>query len=416
MTVNKNSVWLALIVILQLDCFFLVDGDKWHTRDVALILIAFFCIRTFTARNRGTGSVGYSYGYMVLAPILLAVISAVTAYMNYAQPFFLGFRVQRFWIASMCIYFPLRYLIKSGRYQAENLINTLDLVNAIYFAVVVLQYILGDSAIFLHAQWNYRYGHIRLYVSNPFMLISFMWHLVAALRRGRCTFRDLFFLCVQAFLVFFVTKSRMNMVALIAAVFLILLRQKLTVKKLLVLVIAFVAIIAFVFSPVGQDIYALVTGVGSTQDTSEIRRLSRQFYWLKLLSDWKNFVFGVGYPNQLWERAVEACGYASGFYVVDNGLMGQAFVYGLLGVIWMAWLQVKMIVQALRNKNDFALGYVVTGLLGFISLVPPCFAGNIAFPLVVALCESMMLRRPSEKKVTLEENNGEHINHSCTLE
>ena len=69
-----------------------------------------------------------------------------------------------------------------------------------------------------------------------------------------------------------------------------------------------------------------------------IRADARKLY-LEMLA--KHPFLGGGYPYI--ENALEASGYYKRMYLVDNGVFGFIYIYGGVGIIWIAALWTKLI-------------------------------------------------------------------------
>ena len=384
MIVSVYTILLALIVFFELNGFYLLDGQIPAT-DIAIVLELIFAYFVY---RRSYGKFKYKYGTFFAFTVVLAVTSAIMAKINYEQPLLIGFRPQRAWLGAMLSYFPLTYLIKTGRYNVEKILDVIDGCNFIFFVLIFAQYIVGDKVTILSAMTNERYGSIRIYVQTIFLMISFMRYFCKLIKGERISIKVFFYIIAPIFTVFFITKSRMEMVAFSLTVVIVLMRQRLTARKLFITTGLIIIATFFLSSTVGQDVIAMITGTGAMQDSSGIREIGREFYLLKLRASATNTIFGCGYPSILWEKAAVGAGFRQYININDNGIFGQVFIYGLLYLIWFVALHCKLIRDAVANKNDFVLGFVLIGLLGTYSLVPYCSMNYIAFSLACAICES----------------------------
>lgn len=406
MRVNYISLLLFGIIFFQLNGLYLPDGNQFPVQfqDMAIILEILFWIVIYTKKDdRNEAAYSKSTKWLFIMPVLLGCTSALMGHIRYLQPFFMGLRAQRAWISAMLMYFPVSRAIRTGRYSIEKLLGLIDKINVIYFLLILAQYIIGNQYIFLHAGVDQRYGSIRLYVSTSFMLISCGLHLWKLLKSERLKFVDVFFVVATLFTYFFVTKSRMGMVALIGAVTIVILRQKFTEKKLIILSIMVIAACVFLSTDAGSEILNLAFGAEITanaNDTSLIREIGRTFYISEVMSSLKTFVFGCGYINSDWAPTVRATRMSENIFVVDNGIFGIVFMYGMLFLCWAITLYYRYIKKALKYKNDFGLFVFLVGILGCYSLYPECYRACMAFPLTCVIFEEMCNRSESEEFLT----------------
>lgn len=389
MRINKYSLIISLIIFFQLSGFYLLDDSVIQSTDLAVFLEIILCIVVYMLDYKN--NVKNTYGFLFLSVFFLVFFSSWSANVNYGQPLFMGIRAQRSWLFSMLMYFPINRLLKSKYYGIDQLLHTVDTCNIMLFVVVFVQYILGDHFIFLHIHNNVRYGEVRLYVQSIFLVISFMRYLSIGLKNTFLNIKVLFFLIAPAFTIIFITKSRMQLIVFIAAIIVILFKQKINSKKLLAIAIVSVLLGAFVTTQAGGDIISLMSGEkGTSQDTSLVRKQGRELYLRKLGTNPRNMLFGCGYPNTQWRKSNVESGIESGYLVVDNGIIGQVFVYGIIYLIWGVIFYISLLKKSLTVKSDMLLGFFLMGILGVYTLVPYLSASYIAFPIMVAICENMV--------------------------
>lgn len=389
MKVSCFSMLLFGIIFFQLNGMYLINGTQFpiQFQDVAILLEFVFFILAYRNREEVTKK---RKNMLFLFPIVLSFTSATMGYLRYGQPFFMGLRPQRAWLVSMLMYFPLSKIIRQGRYSIDKMLNVIDRVNFIYFLLLFAQYVIGNKYIFLHIAANQRYGTIRLYAVTSFMLISYAWHLWNVLAQGQLKFVDCFYVASTLFTYFFITKSRMGMVALLGATAIVVLKQRFSKRKLFVLSIAIVAFCLFLNTDAGTEIVQLAFGENVTSagnDTSMIRDVGRTFFITELASSIKTLLFGCGYINIDWEPTVRAVRYNDNIFVADNGMFGLVYMYGLLFLFWTVILYGKYIKDAFKNKNDFGLCIFIVGILGCFSLYPECYQNCIAFSLLCVIIE-----------------------------
>lgn len=393
--INVLSLLLFGIIFFQMNGFYLIDKDQFpiQFQDIAIILEVLFFLIVYTKKNtRKYPDYKRKRKWLFIIPVVLGCTSAMMGYIRYRQPFFMGLRAQRAWIAAMLMYFPLSTVISTRRYSVKKLLNLIDKMNAVYFLVLLTQYIMGGRYLFLHINANQRYGTIRLYAITSFMLISYALHLWKLLENKCIKAADCFFVISTLFTYFFITKSRMGMVALAGATAIVVLKQRLTEKKLIALSVAIVALCVFFSTDAGSEILKLIFGAEITvtgNDTSMIRDLGRTFYISEVTSNIKTFLFGCGYINADWEPTVRAARISENIFVVDNGMFGLVYMYGMLFSVWTVALYFRYIKDSFENKNYFGICIFLVGILGCYSLYPECYQTCIAFPLSCVIFEAL---------------------------
>ena len=394
MRVSFFSILLFGIIFFQLNGFYLIDGNQFpiQFQDMAIMLELLFFVLAYVNRD----SVPKKRKNMIfLFPIVFACASAVMAYLRYRQPIFMGLRPQSAWLVSLFMYFPLSRIIRQRRYSIDKMINVIDKVNFIYFCLLLVQYIIGDKYTFLYIMSNQRYGSIRLYALTSFMLISYSLHLWNLLSHRKLKFIDCFYVGSTLFTYFFITKARMGMIAILGATALVVLRQRFSKKKLFLILVSIISLCFFMSTNAGTEILQLMFGKNVTtvgNDTAMIRDVGRTFFVTEVTSSIKTLLFGCGYINIDWEPTVRAVRYYDNIFVVDNGMFGLVFMYGLLSLCWTGLLYFRYIKEAFKRKNDFGVCIFIVGILGCFSLYPECFQSCIAFSLSCVIFETLSYR------------------------
>lgn len=383
---NKHAIFLGLIIFLNLSGFYMLSDLPIDPTDIAVVLEIVY-IGYILVTRRGTCK--YKYKWAMLMPIFFVFSSAIMANYSYNQPLWLGIRAQRTWLFACLMYFPIVKVMKRGELTVHNILAMLDVVNFVYIVLVIVQYVLGDSVRFMIVLSNERYGSMRLYVSLSFVLISYFIHLMRLLQRKRIVFSDLFFIVATLFINFAITKGRMAIVCLLIGTVLAVLSIRFSIKKLILVSIVVVAVIAFFSTSVGRDILAMVFDPESSigGDTSGIREEGRDFFISQTLKDWKTALFGCGYPNIEWPQTVLGTRYDEGINSNDNGIFGLFFMYGFSFVIWHLYLYIKLAISAW--KTDRALLFLlITDFIKIYTLYPMSYLQSLSLVLICAVLES----------------------------
>lgn len=384
--INEYLLMIAVIIFLDLRCFYLVDTEVIPVEDIVILLQAAFAVYVYWTCGRWRKA---RYSVIFIVPVILVFTSAYMAYVNYGQPLFMGIRAQRHWIVALLMYFPLSCLIKSGKVRIDQLFKLLDPVMFVYCVLVLAQWILGERFMFMYVLNNLRYGSIRLYISTYLLLISYFYHLYLFLEKKKLNARDLFFIIVTIFIQLFVKKSRMELLALIGASAFAWLSMKTTARKILYAGLVLLAGCVFICTSMGKTVLDSVLSA-----SSNIREVGRQFYIETTFSSPLSAIFGSGYANIDWEPTVIGIRYLDKIYYNDNGIIGLFFYYGLAFVFWTLLSHIKIMWDAWKSHSRNMFFYLLCGLLGMYTLFPHCYVTDISFALVCAVIDASMDTRP----------------------
>lgn len=384
MKINKYCLFLALIVFFNLQCFYLVDSSVVPTSDIAVVLEFLFFVYVYI---KG-GMKGISrYRYLMLFPLVLMLTSSFAAHANYGQPLLYGIRAQRAWIMAMLTYFPISGLLRNRKLRVQQLIQMLEKVICVYIVLILFQYALGNTFLFMHVQNSIRYGSIRLYTSTYFILLLYFIHLWKILDGQTIKLVNVFVIASTLSICLFVQKSRMGIVALLLTTTFAVLVTRFSGRKLAAFTVGLAAIGVFIISPYGQILLDSIFGSSASDAGTVIRETGRAFYIEETLSSWKFALFGSGYANMDWGATVIGTRYSEGLYYNDNGIIGLFFYYGFLFIAWMAAVYFRFLSDAWKGKTVGCFLYLLCGLIGIYTLFPYCYVTNISFGLVAALIE-----------------------------
>lgn len=378
--INKYNAFLSLIIIFNLNAFYLI-GDQIPVNDICVVLEVVFFLYVYNKVGRKCNK--SQYRYFFIAPIFLVLSSSYMAYISYGQPIFLGIRAQRHWIIAMLMYFPITWLIKTKKLTLKSIYKILDNLGLIYIILIFIQYFIGDRFELMHVQSNMRYGSIRLYVSTYFLLMIYFIHLRNIFLKSKYQFKDFFYVFTILLIHLFVTKSRMSLATLVLITIILIMIQRLTTKKLLALFAILICGYLFLTSSIGIQIINAILTIGQDAGVA-IRDTGRIFYLENIFTNPLTLLFGKGFANLDWPQTVVATKYNLGIYFNDNGIFGLLFYYGFAFVIWMALSNIIFLRDSWKNNKSWMFFYLFTGLIGIYTLLPYCYAYDISFALTCA--------------------------------
>lgn len=390
--INKYCLFIGVIIFFNLQGFYLLDANVFHTDDLSVVLELLFIFFELKGREKSTGKKYFSL--LMLIPIILMFTSSFAAYISYGQPLWYGIRAQRAWIMAMLMYFPLVNLLRSKRISVDSLIKTLDFMVVIYIMLIILQYVLGSKLTFLHIGSSYRFNSIRLYASTDLIILSYFIHLKRILSEVKIKFLDVTIVFLAIFIHFFVTKSRMALFALVLCSLAAIVITHFSIRKLLIACIAFFAVITVMATSYGRGVLDSMFGEGAQDAGTIIRDVGRDFYIKEVTSSNLSTIIGKGYANLDWIPSVKGTRYSEGIYYNDNGIVGLIFYYGFIFVIWAIIIHVKAMQLSWRYSREYFY-YFLCGLLGCYTLFPYCYSTDISFALVLAIVDNNTFYRKS---------------------
>ncbi|AGX43824.1 O-antigen ligase family protein [Clostridium saccharobutylicum] len=330
----KFSLEILLLIALADCCFYFVDYQEKlfgvaSGYDISMIIFFLYFIWNFVRYGTSLFK-NKKYKLIILFIPILAVISSISAFINYNQGIVSGLLTHRYWIVISFLYFPISTKLQKGKLKIEEIKNAILVVASIELLLVWLQYFFADKFFFLKVIHNYRYGSIRLYIDYSYIIMS-MYICFDEILKGKKKIKNIILVVITILYVIFINKSRMLFAAIIATLSLngLLGKGKLRYR------IIFGAILLTSFSYIMntqlmQEFINAVVEKGN-DPTYEIRLLSQSFY---LEGFYKSPVFGYGFPNTSDISAYYSAGIGSGYLVADNGIYGYLFSYGLIGICW----------------------------------------------------------------------------------
>jgi hypothetical protein len=301
---------------------------------------------------------------------MLSITSTIQSKLLYDQSFVLGLRPQRFWIVWGLLYFPIRKLMYNRIISVDDIIKLIYVIGTIEIILYSLQYFVGKGHQFLYTMTAQRYGSDRYYFSNIFLRVLLFINLDRIFSRKKIGWSAAYIISI-IFILMVVGKMRATSLATILALAIgILLWRKGGQTKLIVLMVSVVVAIALFNTSIVQDIIveigAYLDGNPFANSTLNIRDAGHELYLQTL---YKHPLLGGGTINSLWPAACEAAGFNRAILLVDNGLWGFIFVYGILGAVWvigMFFTFLKNGWKIARNNNVFfmflaPLGWLIAG-------------------------------------------------------
>lgn len=347
--ISINTWIFAVIIFTNLFYCYLIDSE----RDIDFFLVNGISARTYALlfaliwgvvnwikllKHHGPK---YEYGIWIIVLLIMILLSALQSYFLYDQSIFVGIIDQRIVFIWALLYFPIRKCIYYGVLKYEHILKILYIICIIQLTVFIAQYFLRNRILFTYVGEGIRNNRIRYYYSPVLLDMIFMFALDFFLKmRGKKKIFGAGLIGAILFEVMIVQQFRLSSMGLILSLglFVILLRGKTQYKLAYIVLGAFILGVLFNTTLV-QNV--LNTILNSDYDSGmQIRFVGKALYFKTLV---RHPVLGGGYPSDKCQAAYRAAGQTRHIYLVDNGVVAFAYLYGGLGIIWVVSLWVKLL-------------------------------------------------------------------------
>lgn len=398
--INLYQVLLFFLLSININFFYLLSNGNFFGIPIVDFIFIFNIFIFIWQLFRDNFYLKRNDGFLFIGIVLvLFLISAISASASYNQSFLAGIISQRQWISWMLLMYPILRWLESSRISVKEIKDVIVTFSNIYVLICILQFFLFNQIQFTSVVTSVRYGSVRLYFNTTILILasSIVMDSLFNNKNKRIFIVNILELLSYFFVIFVVTKGRMQTISfLLALTICVLLRRKISFfKKVSFILLLFIALLLFFNTPMGQEILNLVVGKSIENDTLSIRDSARQYYWKLVTSSWKNLLFGLGTPNinnsyalgilnPIWSQSVTAR-----YYLEDVGVMAILIRYGLLGII--SWISVLIYNIVLSFKiygktgELFFLQFLLVDIFACWTLIPTMFNNSIAFPLVICL-------------------------------
>ena len=402
---NNKFIYLIIIFLIMQNAFFFINtkeinvSGKFAYADIWLILYV-ICFGLLFIKYCIKSKTKYSFGGIILLLSSLVLISAIQQNFITGQSLSLGIRPQRYYLMILLSYFPIKQLFLRNKIDENVLIDFLFKLGLFSAILFIFQKIVIDNLQFLHFQIRIRNGSARFYIDSTLIQIATIISIYYfyTKRKNKYLIATGIFLFYQ----FWVTQGRLEIVSIIIAILVgILLTGKLTNRKVIILSIAAIMVVFFLSTTYVQNLILAIqnsnTASSAQGNTMEIRNIGRKMYMEQLTKSPLTFIFGCGYPNELYAIAAAKAGINDEIYLNDNGIYGYMYIYGTLGVIIVAVLMFKLLKKAIHifkdNGNTIPLMYLILNICLCYNIIFWYWKADGTFILVIMLCYIEELER-----------------------
>lgn len=367
---DKVIIMFFFILISSQSYFYLIDDKleilKIQPSDFALIFALFWAAFILGSYQKLNLKRMQFAGYMVFFAALI-FLSSLQSQLLFGQSIKYGLIQQRRLLIWISVYFAIELALIKGKFNYEQLVSMIRIIGRIELAIYISQYFLYDYIHFLYVSVSSRYNDVRFYFTPTLLDFLFMIEMDFLLNKynsKREKIKSGITIVLILFEVMIVQKFRLTTMALICCfVLCVLIKRFSKAIKFIYVMIAVLGICILLNTTMFRDIIEQFSLGFTDYGHFGIRADARKLY-LEMLA--KHPFLGGGYPYI--EDALEASGYYKRMYLVDNGVFGFIYIYGGVGIIWIAALWTKLIKMSRKvfeNKNItyfllFYLFFIVT--------------------------------------------------------
>lgn len=334
---DLNTLILGILVILMCHVMYLVNivDGIW-----ILLFIFFFgmiYVRYFRIRIKGS-----QYTLAIILGMIMVLLSALRANYNVGQPVIVGIDSQKIFAIILLSYFPMRKLLFKNMINLELLEKGIIGLGIIECCIYIVQHYLYPNIVFLNCMINIRNG-ARIYADTVIVELMIMIAFSRLLKNSRKRIKNGFIVLLGIFYEFFVAQGRLECMAILFVLLCSFLIYKgHSGKKMIIFSLIVILAIWFLNSDVFNSFMT------TEYNTMEIRDVARKLYYSRIFSSPKNLLFGYGYLTSSYSDVVRFAGTQRALYIVDSGIFGFVYSYGILGIIFIVILFVKSMKLALQ--------------------------------------------------------------------
>ena len=363
MKVNKKDLITIIFIIffcLFENIFYLVDTTKIRIGGMyiydnlcqMLFIITMFLISA-KIKTRYPNSI---FKYDVIALIVLSFISSITAYIYVAQPIKEGLLQQSSFILILLAYFPIRKIILSENFNYDLFKRNFIKIGYITIILALLHIIFGNYFTIIHVQEAV--DVIRLYLDSFACVVIAFFGMDDWLKNRKLS--SLLPVVMAYIYELFIGKGRLEFGALtIAIVVAFIFKDKDWRKSLKSIILVVIAAILFFNSSYSSRFHEAIENFSSEDhgvNSMGVRLDARVLFKEQLTENPATLIFGCGYPSSNWEASAKKIKKDHHYGLVDNGIYGFVYVYGILGLFVLAKLFLKIYklsIAVMRKEKCF---------------------------------------------------------------
>ena len=381
--INITHILLFLVIFSLERFFYLVDSSAYIIKNVFKISDLsfifgglFFIWVQFKCRKKAE----YQHKNIIMLLFIAFIISSIIAKGLFMQPISVGIRSVRLQILSLLLYFPIKKALDNNLIEKRDLIKLIYIISTIELAIFTLQFLLANKYSFTYVDLTEIRGNstrIRFSYLLPLIAGCLSFNKVLD-KSNKKRLLHLLYVIWTAFLLIGICKHRTPSIILLLSFSctFIMWKRSLGHKAVIAIFISLIMIPLLMNSNFVVSTIESLTNKSSRNNTLTIREEGQKYYLDRLLEKPICLLFGYGFPNENYNQAVLASGQQYYYYIVDNGLMGFIYMYGIYGGIILITLYIKNFIYSIKivkeksnysyfNYSVFEIGNVYIGLHWF---------------------------------------------------
>lgn len=341
---------------------------------VALIIVWFIIMEV---RGHWTKRMKLDYPWFAYGAIILVITSSIQASRLYGgQSFIDGISAQKVFIAGVLFFCIIDKYVKCEYISLDEIFRVIVFCAIVQIFLYFVQFFLGPSHMLLSCYYttpgmDSSVNRIRLYGSTSYIGFAYI-AVLSNLDRVKKKTRSYAFIVLVLIFAMVINQGRSFIVQYVMLFVLSLILYKGNFTKRAFAMCLGVIIVAMALNSTYFNtlINTIQNTTISTYSTLGVRYRSQEFY-LNFLAN--HPILGGGYPDPTNSSAQTLAGISSGFLVVDNGVYGLAFRYGLLGLCWYIACAITMLIKGIKiyrsTGNSMHLLKFSTFIMGYMTSV-----------------------------------------------
>ena len=314
----------------------------------------------------------------ILFFMLSIIISMVMANLFWDQTFINSFKEYKYFYIYFLYFIPVLFEI-----EPERLLRILVIFFILTIGIFIIDYITFPDPLFAWQNEERRDGITIFFYGQGFTFLGGFYFLNKYITDKKLIYLLLF--GVAGVCLFFLTQSRMNLLALGLGLFLILLTSNFNKKYLIAIGLVALGIIAYT----STDIFSGVKEASQDQTKNykdDIRVQAQNYFLNEFQGGTPTMIFGNGFPSADSKLGLESLrGNLLGYWTADVGLTGIFSYFGILGVIiWLILFYYVFKIKVSENSiyiKAYFLALLSTAFTGY-SIFDPGYMPST----VLALC------------------------------
>lgn len=419
MKINRIAVTKLLIIILLIlceKCFYLINIDNLYSTFIFLNTLVLIIVMYFPERKIKLKSNERFMYYFFILSIFIAVVAAIRANMVYNQPYLMSLvRLRTFFI--VLLYFPIKKFINNKKERIDFIFTVIMRISNIAVVTYFIQYLLANNVVFLQVKIGSRFSSMRFRFEEFLSIIAFFMVCSAFLKAKLYSDKILNGILLVIYFIYYIDiiKGRLQIIGLVVGLFAFLFIFYRS--KIKIFIYMLVAILIFLIIPIPiVNIY--IDSIKSdlnreTGNTLTIRESGRKLY-IEHLDKHNSYMWGDGIVNDNWEEAALESGLRNYIYMVDNGIFGVIYYFGIIGAIWCLLLYSKLLLNSYKclkqDRSSIDIGFGVSVLLFVTVINIPFITYTFAMApilILIAISDSLLNWNLKSAKVIMRYEIGE---------